>query len=116
MLPFVLGRPSQLMAQSRVTPSAAGSRSLDIARAPCASWSSSAKRRPADSTRGRCAHFHAGRQSLAGGARKLDRDDIHDRVSLSNHLGALAQHRESHHISCWCLQDQETLDAGAVGR
>jgi hypothetical protein len=36
--------------------------------------------------------------------------DIRDRAELNNHLGSLAQHRESYYISCWCLFRQETLD------
>jgi hypothetical protein len=40
----------------------------------------------------------------------LDPYDIHDRVSLNNHLGSLAQHRESYYISCWYLYGQDTLD------
>lgn len=41
---------------------------------------------------------------------RLDPYDIRDRVSLNNHLGSLAQHRESYYISCWYLYGQETLD------
>lgn len=40
----------------------------------------------------------------------LDPYDISDRVSLNNHLGSLAQNRESYYISCWHLYRQETLD------
>ncbi len=40
----------------------------------------------------------------------LDPYDINDRVSLNNHLGSLAQNRESYYISCWQLYRQETLD------
>jgi hypothetical protein len=40
----------------------------------------------------------------------LDPYYIHDRVSLNNHLGSLAQHRESYYISCWYLYGQDTLD------
>ena len=40
----------------------------------------------------------------------LDPYDIKDRVSLDNHLGSLAQNRESYYISCWHLYRQETLD------
>jgi hypothetical protein len=36
--------------------------------------------------------------------------DIRDRAELNNHLGSLAQHRESYYISCWYLYRQETLD------
>ena len=36
--------------------------------------------------------------------------DIHDRISLNNHLGSLAQHRESYYLSCWHLYREETLD------
>jgi hypothetical protein len=36
--------------------------------------------------------------------------DIRDRGDLNNHLGSLAQHRESYYISCWYLFGQETLD------
>jgi hypothetical protein len=41
---------------------------------------------------------------------RLDPYDINDRVSLNNHLGFLAQNRESYYISCWHLYRQETLD------
>ena len=41
---------------------------------------------------------------------RLDPYDINDRVSLNNHLGSLAQNRESYYISCWHLYRQETLD------
>ena len=41
---------------------------------------------------------------------RLDPYDIRDRVSLNNHLGSLAQHRESYYISCWYLYGEETLD------
>jgi hypothetical protein len=40
----------------------------------------------------------------------LDPYDINDRVALNNHLGSLAQHRESYYISCWHLYREETLD------
>jgi len=40
----------------------------------------------------------------------LDPYDINDRVRLNNHLGSLAQNRESYYISCWQLHSQETLD------
>jgi hypothetical protein len=40
----------------------------------------------------------------------LDPYDINDRVALNNHLGSLAQHRESYYVSCWHLYRQETLD------
>jgi hypothetical protein len=40
----------------------------------------------------------------------LDPYDIHDRVNLNNHLGSLAQHRESYYISCWYLFGHDTLD------
>jgi hypothetical protein len=40
----------------------------------------------------------------------LDPYGIKDRVSLNNHLGSLAQNRESYYISCWHLYRQETLD------
>jgi hypothetical protein len=40
----------------------------------------------------------------------LDPYDISDRVALNNHLGSLAQHRESYYISCWHLYREETLD------
>jgi len=40
----------------------------------------------------------------------LDPFDINDRVSLNNHLGSLAQHRESYYINCWHLYRHETLD------
>ena len=40
----------------------------------------------------------------------LDPYDIADRVSLNNHLGSLAQHREAYYISCWHLFREETLD------
>ncbi len=40
----------------------------------------------------------------------LDPYDIRDRASLNNHLGSLAQHRESCYISCWYLYREETLD------
>lgn len=40
----------------------------------------------------------------------LDPYDINDRVSLNNHLGFLAQNRESYYITCWQLRGQETLD------
>lgn len=40
----------------------------------------------------------------------LDSYDIKDRVSLNNHLGSLAQHRECYYITCWHLFRQETLD------
>jgi hypothetical protein len=39
----------------------------------------------------------------------LDPYNINDRVSLNNHLGSLAQNRESYYISCWHLYRQETL-------
>ena len=39
----------------------------------------------------------------------LDLYDIKDQVSLSNHLGSLAQSREMHFISCWYLFDKEDL-------
>lgn len=39
----------------------------------------------------------------------LDPYDINDRVRLNNHLGSLAQNRESYYISCWHLHRQETL-------
>lgn len=35
--------------------------------------------------------------------------DVRDRVSLNNHLGSLAQHREAYYISCWHLYREETL-------
>jgi hypothetical protein len=41
---------------------------------------------------------------------RLDPYDIHDRVALNNHLGSVAQHRESYYISCWYLFGTETLD------
>ena len=41
---------------------------------------------------------------------RLDPYDINDRRSLNNHLGFLAQNRESYYISCWHLYRQETLD------
>jgi len=40
----------------------------------------------------------------------LDPYDIHDSESLNNHLGSLAQHRESYYISCWHLYREEMLD------
>jgi hypothetical protein len=40
---------------------------------------------------------------------RLDPYDIHDRVRLNQHLGSLAQHRESYYVSCWHLHRQETL-------
>jgi len=40
----------------------------------------------------------------------LDPYDIRDRVKLNDHLGFLAQNRESYYISCWHLYRQETLD------
>jgi len=40
----------------------------------------------------------------------LDPYDVNDRVKLKNHLGFLAQNRESYYISCWHLYRQETLD------
>jgi hypothetical protein len=40
----------------------------------------------------------------------LDPYDINDRVRLNDHLGFLAQNRESYYISCWHLYRQETLD------
>jgi hypothetical protein len=40
----------------------------------------------------------------------LDPYDINDRVRLNDHLGFLAQNRESYYISCWYLYRQETLD------
>jgi len=40
----------------------------------------------------------------------LDPYDISDRVALNNHLGSLAQHRESYYVSCWYLYREETLD------
>jgi hypothetical protein len=40
----------------------------------------------------------------------LDPYDINDRANLNNHLGFLAQNRESYYISCWYLYGQETLD------
>jgi hypothetical protein len=40
----------------------------------------------------------------------LDPLDIQDRLELNNHLGSLAQHRESYYISCWYLSREETLD------
>src|SRR4051812_41114792 len=36
--------------------------------------------------------------------------DIKDREDLNNHLGSLAQHRESYYISSWYLFGEETLD------
>src|SRR5947209_8143961 len=36
--------------------------------------------------------------------------ELRDRESLNNHLGSLAQHRESFYISCWYLFHQDTLD------
>lgn len=39
----------------------------------------------------------------------LDPYDINDRVALNNHLGSLAQHRESYYVSCWHLFRQEEL-------
>src|ERR1700680_1919977 len=33
----------------------------------------------------------------------LDPYDIKDQVSLNNHMGSLAQHRECYYISCWHL-------------
>ncbi|HVZ17078.1 MAG TPA: hypothetical protein VG897_08175, partial [Terriglobales bacterium] len=36
--------------------------------------------------------------------------DIRDRERLNNHLGSLAQHRESFFISCWYLFQHDTLD------
>lgn len=41
---------------------------------------------------------------------RLDPYDINDCVSLNNHLGFLAQNRESYFINCWHLYRQETLD------
>jgi hypothetical protein len=46
----------------------------------------------------------------AMGVLGLDPYDIGDRVKLNNHLGFLAQNRESYYISCWHLYRQETLD------
>jgi hypothetical protein len=40
----------------------------------------------------------------------LDPYDVNDRVRLNDHLGSLAQNRESYHIICWHLYRQETLD------
>jgi hypothetical protein len=40
----------------------------------------------------------------------LDPYDIEDRMKLNNHLGSLAQHRESYYIICWHLYREETLD------
>jgi len=40
----------------------------------------------------------------------LDPYNISDRVALNNHLGSLAQHRESYYMSCWHLYRQETLE------
>ena len=40
----------------------------------------------------------------------LDPYDINDRVRLNDHLGSLAQNRESYYISCWHLYRQESLD------
>lgn len=40
----------------------------------------------------------------------LDPYDIHDCVKLNDHLGFLAQNRESYYISCWHLYRRETLD------
>ncbi len=40
----------------------------------------------------------------------LDPYDVNDRVKLNDHLGFLAQNRESYYISCWHLYRQETLD------
>jgi hypothetical protein len=36
--------------------------------------------------------------------------DIGDRAKLNNHLGSLAQHRESYYVSCWYLFQEETLN------
>src|SRR5712691_1044897 len=42
----------------------------------------------------------------------LDPFNIDDRRQLNNHLGSLAQHRESYYVSCWYLfaQGLETLE------
>jgi hypothetical protein len=40
----------------------------------------------------------------------LNPHDINDCVTLNNHLGFLAQNRESYYITCWHLYRQETLD------
>ena len=40
----------------------------------------------------------------------LDPYDIGDRVALNNHIGSLAQNRESYYVNCWHLYRQETLD------
>src|SRR5579872_1353159 len=58
----------------------------------------------ADSTEGLPAEQYALR------VLRLDPYDIHDRVSLNNHLGSLAQHRESYYINCWYLYGEQTLD------
>jgi hypothetical protein len=39
--------------------------------------------------------------------------DLNDRAQLNNHLGFLAQNRESYYISCWHLHRGETLDMWA---
>jgi hypothetical protein len=39
----------------------------------------------------------------------LDPYDIKDQVSLNNHMGSLAQHRECYYISCWHLFRVEQL-------
>ena len=39
----------------------------------------------------------------------LDPYDINDRVALNDHLGSLAQHRESYYVSCWQLFRREEL-------
>jgi hypothetical protein len=40
---------------------------------------------------------------MQGGFLVWTRYHIYDRVSLNNHLGSLAQNRESYYISCWQL-------------
>jgi hypothetical protein len=40
----------------------------------------------------------------------LDPYDVRDRIKLNDHLGFLAQNRESYYISCWHLYRLETLD------
>lgn len=40
---------------------------------------------------------------------RLDPYAINDRVALNNHLGSLAQHRESYYVSCWHLFRREEL-------
>jgi hypothetical protein len=37
------------------------------------------------------------------------RVDLKDRIQINNHLGSLAQSRETHYITCWYLFDKETL-------